>query len=177
MNINVVDNAVPAIAVSEEKLSQNEREDLFMQLLLGQEATGEVETSRGKFTVKFPKEKDLLKIGRLMSLNRGGLPVASFDTASENRNLICSTLNVVVTAGPEWLDTCKKKNPNFNFEEVPDDEFLVELYQKAGEFRSEVQKRIRETGGGKPHKISAGESMDASVGTGLFDGVTGSTTD
>ncbi len=173
--ITVVKEAKSAVEKSDDALSEQDRDDLFTKLLTGQDATGEVETSRGTFTVKFPKEKDLLHIGRLMSINRGGLPVASFDMATENRNLICSTLNVVVTGCPEWFEKAKQEHPNFSFEEVPDDEFLLELYQKAQNFREQVQQSLTPKKGARPVNMASAESVDDPVGTGIFTGAKGST--
>ena len=153
-----------------------ERENVFIKLLSGQEATKEIETSRGTFVVKFPKQKDRLAIGRLMSLNRGGLPVNSFDVETENRNLICSTLNVVVTGAPEWFESAKKRTKNFGFEEVPDEEFLLELYQKACSFRNEVQELLNPKERATIGRIPTDEGMVSNVEHGVFDGAKGETT-
>ena len=170
MAITISDAVKPAV----EKLEETEKEDLFISLLMGKDATGTVETKYGSFTVKYPKEKDKIAIGRLMSINRGGLPAASFDIETENRNLICSTLNVVVTHVPPAWEKIKKEKPNWSFEEVPDDAFLMELYRKAGEFRDEVQRRISAKKEPKTCAIPPAESVSPSVETGTFDGLGGS---
>lgn len=170
MDIAVVDAVKPAV----QPLEGAEREDLFISLLMGKDATGTVETKYGVFTVKYPKEKDKIAIGRLMSINRGGLPAASFDIETENRNLMCSTLNVVVTAVPPAWEKIKKEKPNWSFEEVPDDAFLMELYRKAGEFRDEVQRRISAEKESTAVRVPAGESISPSMETGAFDGLDGS---
>ena len=158
-DINLVDKIDPVIECEDSSITTEEREDIFTQLLLGQDATGEVETSRGTFTVKFPKEKDRLAIGRLMCVNRGGLPVNSFDIETENRNLICSTLNILVVKTPDWFEDAKKKVKNFSFEEVPDEEFLLELYQKACSFRDKVQESFREKRESNIDRISTTKNM------------------
>ncbi|CEM61689.1 hypothetical protein DWQ65_02355 [Treponema phagedenis] len=175
MEIKVVENAVSVTGtdIENKSLSDSKREDLFIQLLLGQDATGEIETSRGSFTVKFPKEKDRLQIGRLMGINRCGIPATSFDIDTETRNLVCSTLNVVIVKGPEWLEAVKKKQNGFRFEEVPCDEFLIELYQKACEFRDQVQERLK-AGTEELTGVSTGESAAPIVDNGIFDGLEGS---
>ena len=170
MAITISDEVKPAV----EKLEEKEREDLFVSLLMGKDATGTIETKYGEFTVKYPKEKDKIAIGRLMSINRGGLPAASFDIDTENRNLICSTLNIVVTKVPPEWEKIKKQKPNWSFEEVPDDTFLMELYRKAGEFRDEVQNSISKEKRATPRSVSTGESVSATVETGAFDGLDGS---
>ena len=171
--IKLVEKAKSLIKVKEvdhETLSEKEREDVFTQLLLGQDATGGVETSRGTFTVKFPKEKDRLAIGRLMCVNRNGLPVNSFDIETENRNLICSTLNILVVKAPDWFEEAKKEVKNFSFEEVPDEEFLLELYQKACSFRDKVQESFREKGKANVNGISTTENMVNDVADDDFNG-------
>lgn len=170
MAITISDAVKPAV----EKLEETEKEDLFISLLMGKDATGTVETKYGSFTVKYPKEKDKIAIGRLMSINRGGLPAASFDIETENRNLICSTLNVVVTQVPPKWEKIKKEKPNWSFEEAPDDAFLMELYRKAGAFRDEVQRNISEGKGATARSVSTGESIPTAVETGAFDGLDGS---
>ena len=168
--VKLVDKVDPMIESKDETLTMEEKEDVFTQLLLGKDATGEVETSRGTFTVKFPKEKDRLAIGRLMCVNRGGLPVNSFDIETENRNVICSTLNILVVKTPDWFEDAKKKVKNFSFEEVPDEEFLLELYQKACSFREKVQESFREKGKSNVNGIFTAENMVNDVADGVFGG-------
>ena len=163
-NIKIVDEGKSLVTkdkaeLKDNSLTENEREDIFIKLLMGKDATGEVETSRGVFTVKFPKEKDRIAIGRLMSINRAGLPTNSFDVETENRNLICSTLNILVVGAPKWFETARNKVKNFGFEEVPDEEFLLELYQKACSFRDKVQESFREKGKANVNGISTAENM------------------
>jgi hypothetical protein len=66
-----------------EKLTEERRDDFFTKLVMGKDVTEEVETSKGIFTVKYPKSKDLLAIGRIMALRRNYKPVESFDPESE----------------------------------------------------------------------------------------------
>lgn len=177
-NMKIVEKASPVVGAldeEQESLSESEKEDVFTMLLMGKDVTSEIETTRGTFVVKFPKQKDNIAIGRLMALNRGGLPAGSFDVENENRNLICSTLNVVVTSAPAWFENAKKNIKNFSFEEVPDEEFLLELYQKARSFREEVQKSFDKGNGAGPARISTAESVASNVEHGVFDGVEGNT--
>lgn len=172
--INIGEKTKSVIEIEEmetQNLSEKEKEDIFTQLLLGQDATGEVETSRGRFTVKFPKEKDRLAIGRLMCINRGGLPISSFDIETENRNLICSTLNILVVKAPKWFEDAKKKIKNFSFEEVPDEEFLLELYQKACSFRDEVQESFRKERKSGLDGVPTKKDVVNNVAGGIFNGV------
>lgn len=177
-NIKIVDEGKSLVTkdkaeLKDNSLTENEREDIFIKLLMGKDATGEVETSRGVFTVKFPKEKDRIAIGRLMSINRAGLPTNSFDVETENRNLICSTLNILVVGAPKWFETARNKMKNFGFEEVPDEEFLLELYQKALSFRDSVQEGFREKGKANTTRVSTPKGVDDDVEHGVFEGAGG----
>ena len=173
MSINIkgeTKSLVSKTDTNSESLSNEERDDIFSQLIMGKDATGEVETSRGVFTVKFPKEKDRIAIGRLMCVNRGGLPANSFDVETENRNLICSTLNILVTGAPKWFEDAKNKVKNFSFEEVPDEEFLLELYQKACSFRDEVQESFRKKEGTASAGVPTTKGMADNVGPNVHAG-------
>ncbi len=179
MELEIVENANPIATKSENNNTSEKnneaKEDLFMNLLMGKDVIGKVETSRGEFKVKFPKAKDKMNISKLMSIHRGGLPVSSFDVASEDRNLMCSTLDIVVVSGPTWLDEVKAKNKNFSFEEVPDDEFLLELFQKAHVFFEKVQSKFSKKEKSKVRELPSTESVDENVDDGLFAGVSGGT--
>lgn len=173
MSVKIVKGTKSLISKKEtstEVLSTEERDDVFTQLLMGNDATSEVETSRGTFTIKFPKQKDSLAIGRLMCINRGGLPASSFDVETENRNLICSTLNILVIGAPSWFENAKTKVKSFSFEEVPDEEFLLELYQKACSFRDEVQASFKEKKGAESTGIPAGEGVVNNVDANILNG-------
>jgi hypothetical protein len=56
----------------------------------------EVDASRGKFTVKYPKPEDMTAIGRLAAFRRDYRPAGAFDSQTEMYNIMASTLDVVV---------------------------------------------------------------------------------
>jgi hypothetical protein len=125
-----------------ERLTEEKKDDLFTDMIMGKDATDEVDTSRGKFKIKYPKAADIVRIGNLKAFRRDYKPVESFDPETEMINAIASTLDVVVVSGPQWYEEAKKINQKFSFLEVPSREFLAELYNKAYSFRSEVEQRF-----------------------------------
>ena len=155
-----------------EQLTEGEREDVFSRLVMGKDVTTKVATSRGEFIIKYPKQRDVITIGKLMAYHRNGLSAVAFDAFPDRVNMICSTLDVIVVSGPAWFEAARKANPNFSFQEVPDEEFNDELYQKASAFRTEMQKIIGKTSKPKAAPVPASENNKAAVGDGLFDGIT-----
>jgi hypothetical protein len=154
-----------------ERLTGEQRDDFFTKLVMGKDVTEEVETDRGIFTVKYPKSKDFLAIGRLMSARRNFKPVESFDAESEMINAMASTLDVVVVSGPKWYEDAKKANQNFSFLEVPSRAFLAELYGKAYSFREKVEQRFDKAEGSADQRIPPKEGDDGSVDGGAFGGL------
>ena len=151
-----------------EKLTEEQRDDFFTKLVMGKDVTEEVETSKGIFTVKFPKSKDSLSIGRIMALRRNFKPVESFDSESEMINTMASTLDVVVVSGPKWFEDAKKTNSNFSFLEVPSRAFLAELYGKAYSFREKVEPRLDQTEGSTDKRIPSKDGDDDPVDCSAF---------
>ena len=119
-----------------------------------------VETSRGNFVLKFPKQKDVMQIDRRVALMRGGVPAESFDAIANFNLQKVATLDVMVESGPKWYDNLKSKNPNFSWGDMPDGNFIDEVYSKAYTFRA-------------ADKVSDGEGVPADVDNGLFSGVAG----
>jgi len=154
------------------ELSEN-TDDLFFQLLNGQTVSEQIKTSRGEFTVKFPKQKDIERIGLVVASRRMGIPAQSFDTGTENEIYKCAVLDVIVEGGPAWYENAKNKNPSFSWRDMPDGDFVSEVYLLAHSFRQSVQERLK-----RPEKPAAGgnerEVLQASVDDGVFEGVTGS---
>ena len=151
-----------------EKLTEERRDDLFTQLITGKDATEEVETSRGRFTVKFPKAADILAIGKIAAFRRGYRPPESFDAESEMVNAMASTLDVVVVKGPKWFEGAKEANPNFTFLDAPSREFLAELYGKAHSFREKIERRLGEEKGPDDRGVPAEAGADDAVDGGAF---------
>jgi len=158
----------------EEALSEEKKGDLFFTMLNGQTVKDTVKTSRGEFVVKFPKQADLITIARLSALMRAGIPAGNFDGTGEYEIQKCATLDVIVDSGPAWFNKAKK-SPDFSWRNMPDANFVDEVYAKALSFRQEIQAELRGTAGnaaGEPtEKVSEGVSPN--VGGGIFQGVAG----
>jgi hypothetical protein len=151
-----------------EKLTEEQRDDFFTRLVMGKDVTEEVETGKGVFTVKYPKSKDMLAIGRLMAFRRNFRPVEGFDSETEMVNVMASTLDVVVVSGPKWFEDAKKVNLNFSFLEVPSRAFLLELYGKAHSFREEVERRLNQTERPADKRVPPEKGDDGPVDGGAF---------
>jgi hypothetical protein len=163
---------VDAINTAEkvEELTGEEKDDYFTQLVMGKDVTDEVDTSRGKFTIKYPKPKDLMTIGRISAYRRDYKPAAAFDRQTEMYNTMASTLDALVVSGPEWFEKAKK-NKNFSFLEVPSREFIAELYGKVYSFREEVDKRLDEGTESDNQQVPAAKGADEAVDGGVFEGL------
>jgi len=156
--------------------ADEKRNKLFFSMLNGQTMSDTIKTSMGDFTVKYPKQKDIITIGRIAALLRGGLPASTFDAVSEYEIQKCTTLDVMITNGPAWFEKARKKDKNFSWRDVPDAHFVNEVYAKALEFRQGVQNQL--TG----NKEIVAENLDGEnagdvstdVGDGVFSGVTSS---
>jgi hypothetical protein len=125
-----------------EKLTEERRDDFFVKMITGKDVTEEAETSKGVFTLKYPKAKDLLSIGRIAAFRRNFKSVDGFDAGTEMINVMASTLDVMAVSGPAWFGNAKKTNTNFSFPEAPGREFLAELYGKAHSFRENAERRL-----------------------------------
>ena len=154
-----------------EKLTGEQRDDLFTQLLMGKDVTETVDTSKGKFVVKYPKAADIILIGKIAAFRRGGKSPEMFDGESETVNMMTSTLDVIVVSGPKWYEDAKTRNKNFSFEEVPSRVFLGELYGKAHSFRAEIEQRLNPPEGSADKPVSATAGNDEAVGGGAFTGL------
>ncbi|GHV80184.1 hypothetical protein AGMMS49944_19750 [Spirochaetia bacterium] len=154
-----------------DELTEQERDDYFTKMVLGKDVTEEIETSRGKFTVKYPKPKDTIAIGKIAAYRRNYKPVEAFDARSEDENIITATLDVVVVSGPEWYETAKKTNKFFSFVEVPSHAFIAELYGKAYSFREQVERSLDEGAGPADQRLPAEKGADDALDGGTFGGL------
>jgi hypothetical protein len=159
-----------------ETLPEERKASLFFDLLNGQTVKETIKTSRGDFEIKYPKQKDIISIGRVAAYMRSGIPAVNFDAAADYEIQKCAALDVMVSGGPAWFENAKKADKNFSWRNVPDAHFTDEVYAKALGFRQTVQKQLT---GDQEHAAEgiAGEdagSVPADVGDGLFSGVTGS---
>ena len=153
-------------------LDDVEQEDLFFKLLNGNTVTEQIETSRGVFTVKFPKQKDLMLVDRRIAAMRGGVPASSFDDTANFTMQKIAYLDVVVVDGDGWFKKIKEKNNSFSWGDMPDVNFVDEVYVKAWSFRLKVQNYFvgNEEEGDTGSTI--GQDVSDSVDDGLFSGVT-----
>lgn len=158
---------------NESELTQDGVNELFMGIVMGKDVTEIVETSKGKFKIKFPRAIDLEEIGRKTAFRLNGIPAKCFDINTYNLMQMIATLDVLVVEGPAWFEKAKRKNINFSWQSIPSQELIREVYAKAYEFREEVQKKIdsneRET---DSRMASDGYSGDNSQ-PGLFEGLSG----
>ncbi len=165
---------VDKIEPKDDVLTEKQENDLFYQLVRGKDITENVETKRGSFEVKFPKEKDIIKIGRLCALRRSGIAASNYDAATDQNIYVTSFLDIVVLSGPAWFENAKKENKNFSWEEMPDMDFVNDVYMKAYTFRNKVQEQLRaETDSGND-KESGDKNVSETVQDGLFEGVSSS---
>jgi hypothetical protein len=160
-----------------EKLTEQEQDDLFTKLILGKDVTEVVDTSRGRFEMKFPKPKDILSIGRLAASRRNYKPSGAFDGESEMFNVMASTLDVVVINGPDWFESARITNKNFSFLEVPSREFIFELYGKASSFRVEVEECFVQDKKPVAKRVPAAKSAAGAVDSGAFEGLSNESRD
>jgi hypothetical protein len=154
-----------------EKLTEEQRDDFFTRLVMGKDVTEEVETGKGTFTVKYPKAKDFISIGRIAATRRNFKPIEGFDVDTEMVNIMASTLDIVVVSGPKWYEDAKKANLNFSFLEVPSRVFLAELYGKAYSFREKVELRLNQDEGSADQRIPPETGDDDPVDGGAFGGL------
>lgn len=149
------------------------QEDIFYALLNGKTVKETIETSRGKFVVKFPKQKDLMLIDRRVAFMRGGVAAANFDEIANFTLQKIAFLDVVIESGEKWFNNLKEKNENFTWGDMPDTDFIDEVYVKAWSFRLKVQSNFR----GNEEKTNKGtvveENIQETVDDGLFSGVAG----
>jgi len=156
--------------------ADEKKNKLFYAMLNGKTMSETIKTSRGEFTVNFPKQKDIISIGRIAAFMRGGLPATAFDAVSEYEIQKCATLDVMITGGPAWFEQARKKDKSFSWRDVPDAHFVNEVYAKALEFRQRVQNRLagnKEAVAESPAGENAGD-VSSDVGDGVFSGVAGS---
>jgi hypothetical protein len=140
--------------------------DLLETLLSGKAVQKSVRTSRGECTILYPTERDRVKIDRRRAMRCGDIPADAFDEYAEYNNTVWSTPDVVVVDGPDWYKQAKEKNPRWSWEDVPDEELAVELFEVRWTFRADVTERIRASGMGK----AAGESQLLTPQAPLDDG-------
>ena len=156
-----------------EKLPEETERDMFFAMLEGRTLEDFIETSRGKFKAKYPKQKDIIAIGRMAALMHGGIPASQFDGSAEYEIQKCATLDVIISGGPAWYERAKKKDKNFSWGYVPDAHFVDEVYAKAQQFRQEIQEKLEKPVAEETNGENAG-GFSSNVDDGLFEGVSSS---
>jgi hypothetical protein len=151
-----------------EKLTEDQRDDLFTKLITGKDVTENIKTSHGEFVVKYPKAVDILTIGKIAAIRRNHKPIDGFDAETEMINMMASTLDVVVVSGPKWFEDARTKKESFSFLEVPSRAFLAELYGKAYSFREKVELLLNETEGSADQRLPPQKGDDDPVDGGAF---------
>lgn len=149
------------------------QEELFFTLLNGKSITEEIETSRGKFVVKFPKQKDLLAIDRKCAIMRAGIPASSFDENANFNIQKVAFLDVTVTSGETWFTKLKNDvTKNFSWGDMPDSNFVDEVWVKAWTFRNKIQESFGQHEKQADNKSTDGQDVQATLDDGLFSGIT-----
>lgn len=157
----------------QEVFDEAKQEDIFYSLLNGKTVKETIETSRGKFVVKFPKQKDLLAVDRRVAYMRGGIPAMNFDEAANFALQQVAYLDVVVESGEAWFNNLKK-NKNFTWGDMPDVNFIDEVYVKAWSFRNQVQTLFTENEANTNRAAAEQADVSETVGDGLFSDVAAS---
>ena len=162
---------VEKLETTTETLNDEERTSMFNAIVMGKDVTETIETSRGKFKVKYPRARDIQAIGRLQAFRLNGVPIECFD-----KNVLAliqeiATLDVVVLEGPAWYENAKKENINFSWLDIPSQSFIQEVYAKAYHFRLEVQKLIESDSEEGNKGLDSVSNIEDNGSPGLFDGV------
>lgn len=157
----------------EKELTEEQKNDLFGNIIRGKDVTEKIETSRGVFEVKFPRMKDLETIGRVLARRMNGLSVESMDPNIYNLMSEIATLDVVVVSGPAWYENAVKEN-DFTWGNIPVQSFIQEVYAKAYEFRIKVSKILEQDEKDGDNGVAADKGDDDAHQPGLFEGMSGS---
>jgi hypothetical protein len=145
--------------------------DILESLLSGKAIQKTLKTSRGDFIARFPNGGDRLKIDQMRALRRRGIPAESFDDVANSNNNIWSTLDVVIIDGPDWYKKAQKKPGGWSWEDGPDEELTVELFNLVRSFRLDVAEKIKQSKLGKPVETIEYSPDAAPMGDGAFSGL------
>lgn len=158
---------------SVKELTATQKDDLFSKIILGQDITEVIKTTKGDFKVKFPRMSDIEAIGRLVAFRLNGISVQSIDGYTYNLMSQIATLDTLILSGPAWYENAKKEN-NFTWGDMPSRDFLNEVYDAVYTFRQRVQEQL------EPNKKSESTGLDNTEnnsvndnGKGTFDGLSG----
>jgi hypothetical protein len=148
------------------------KEQDILEAMLSDKAIQKIaKTSRGYFTIRYPSGKDRLKIDQFRALRRHGIPAECFDDVANTNNNIWSTLDVTVVDGPDWYKKIRQNNPMWSWEEGPDEELIIELYDLVSTFRADITEKIRKSKFGRTVEESPVSDDSAPMGDGTFSGL------
>lgn len=154
---------VEKLKETEEELTMQAQDDLFYKIVRGEDVTETIETTRGKFTIKYPRIRDLETIGRLTAMRQNELPQASFEATIYSIMQKVATLDVLTISGPAWFENAKKENTKGTvWQNIPLVAFVDEVYSKTLAFRDKVQGLLEE--GGKRTNNDVAIAKDATMG-------------
>jgi hypothetical protein len=148
-----------------------EERDIMEVLLSGKTIQKVLKTSRGDFTALYPLGRERLKMDQIRAIRRRGIPADAFDEFANDTNTVWSTLDVVIVDGPDWYKHVKKRNPSWSWEDGPDEEFVVELFNLVRSFRSDIAEKIRRSNLGKPAGTGITSAVEPAMGDGAFSGL------
>ena len=154
----------------EKELSGKQKENLFTSIVLGKDVIEEVETSKGKFKVKYPRMNDIETIGRRTAYRLNGLSASSFDMATYGLIQKIAALDTLVVSGPDWFENAKKE-VNLQWGDMPTQEFIEEVYSKVAEFRFKVQTMLEKDDDRANRKLASKKDTTVSDNAGLFEGL------
>lgn len=155
----------------EKELTENQKNDLFGNIIRGKDVTETIKTSRGDFKVKFPRTKDLEAIGRVLAYRLNGLSVQSMDPSVYNLMQQIATLDVIIISGPAWYENAKKEGSFVSWGDIPIQSFIQEVYALAYSFREEVQNELEQDKKDSDSKVVPVNSDNVPDSTGLFEGM------
>jgi len=167
-NLNIIDR--PPEEGGDEKPVKDQ--DILSALVSDKVIQKSTKTGRGYFTIRYPSGKDRLKIDQYRALRRRGVPAECFDDVANTNNNIWSTLDVAVVDGPDWYKNIRKNNPAWSWEEGPDEELIMELYDAVSTFRADIASKIHNSKFGKATESSAVPGTSEAMGNGAFSGLT-----
>ena len=159
------------IEQKKEELDDVQKTSMFNSIVMGKDVTETIETSRGKFKVKYPRARDIQAIGRLQAYRLSGVPAESFD-----KNVLAfiqqvATLDVLVVEGPAWYENAKKENSNFSWLEIPSQPYILEVYGLLYTFRLKVQELLESDVKEGDKGMDSVSDVEDNGSPGLFDGI------
>lgn len=164
---------IDEVKAKDDVMSEEKQKDIFFTLLNGKDVTEEIETSRGKFTVRFPKQKDLIAIERRIAYMRGGIAASCFSESANYALEKVAYLDICVIGGDAWFENLKKKD-SFSWGDMPDTNFVDEVFVKAWTFRAKVQADFASNERKADTAASDESDVSEDVDNGLFSGVAAS---